>query len=154
MALVELNLKPTKRELDQFGLGATLIYGLLGWWIWTKKGFLFWTFPGAAPTVAIVLWVIAGLCLLDSLAGYLLRSKVQVINRPVFLATTILLFPIGFVLSWVLLGVFFYGILTPVGLFFKLTGRDALERRLEPSAKTYWKKCRPVKDSSRYFKQF
>ena len=56
-------------------------------------------------------------------------------------------------LSFVLLGLLFYGVLTPIGLFFRLIGRDALQRRIEPERETYWQPHEQAK-VRRYFKQF
>jgi len=77
MALIEINLRPDKKHLDGFGVGILVLFGLLGGLIWWRQGFLFWDFPGSAATVAAVLWVVAGLCGADSLAGYVLGSRVQ-----------------------------------------------------------------------------
>jgi hypothetical protein len=50
----------------------------------------------------------------------------------------------AFLLGWLntrlLLGVFFYLILTPIGLLLRLTGRDLLDRKIDPAARTYWSK--------------
>ena len=46
--------------------------------------------------------------------------------RPVFVTAMALTMPIGSVVSRVLLGALFFGLFAPVGLFFKLIGRDAL----------------------------
>ena len=65
-----------------------------------------------------------------------------------------LTFPIGFVLSYVILGVLFFGIITPAGLLLRLAGKDPLERRWEPDASTYWVDSREPRAKSAYFKQF
>ncbi len=45
-------------------------------------------------------------------------------------------------LAWVntrlLLGLFFFLVMTPLGLVFRLFGRDPLQRRYDPSAPSYW----------------
>lgn len=38
----------------------------------------------------------------------------------------------------VVLGVLFYGTITPVGTIMRLAGRDPMQRRFEPDAHTYW----------------
>ena len=43
------------------------------------------------------------------------------------------------VVNWVLLAIIFFLVVTPVGLFFRVIGRDPLNRKLDPNAKTYWK---------------
>jgi hypothetical protein len=42
------------------------------------------------------------------------------------------------VVSPIMLGVIYFLVVTPVALFFKLTGRDELRRKYDPAAKTYW----------------
>jgi hypothetical protein len=48
---------------------------------------------------------------------------------------------VGHVLGWVntriVLGLIFFGLITPMALVFKLAGRDAMRRALEPKATTY-----------------
>ena len=56
---------------------------------------------------------------------------------------------IGHILGWIntriLLGVVFYGIVTPIGILFRLMGKDEMRRRSEESSSTYRvvKKARP-----------
>ena len=58
------------------------------------------------------------------------------------------------VVSFVLLAVFYYLLITPVGLFFRLTGRDILQRKFDASAESYWHPRRPAGNIKRYFNQF
>jgi hypothetical protein len=48
----------------------------------------------------------------------------------------------------------FYGLFTPMGLLFRLIGRDPLNRRFDPTAQTYWTPHQTVTDGRRYFRQF
>ena len=61
--------------------------------------------------------------------------------------------PIGFVIARVVMGVFF-GVVTPIALVFRVTGRDALERTLDRGAATYWRRRSPVVDEARCYRQF
>lgn len=45
---------------------------------------------------------------------------------------------IAAVVNFILLGVIFYLVVSPVGLFFKVMGRDSLKRKWDASAPTYW----------------
>ncbi len=45
---------------------------------------------------------------------------------------------ISLVVNFVLLGVMFYVVVTPVALFFRLVGRDPLKRKLDFTAPSYW----------------
>ncbi len=61
----------------------------------------------------------------------------------------------GFFMSRVILTIFFFLVITPVGLVFKLIGRDALHRKLNRQAATYWiDKEYLIKDRSRFEKFF
>jgi hypothetical protein len=47
------------------------------------------------------------------------------------------------IVSPVVMGVIFFVVFTPVALFMRVTGRDALARRYEPAAPSYWKRRDP-----------
>ena len=61
---------------------------------------------------------------------------------------------VGFVTNHLILGLVLYGMITPVGLFFRLTGRDAMNRSFEPEAQTYFVDARPPRSKESYFRQF
>ena len=42
------------------------------------------------------------------------------------------------IVSPIALGIIFFGVVTPMALGMRLIGRDAMKRRFEPSARTYW----------------
>ena len=61
----------------------------------------------------------------------------------------------GFVMTRVLLGLFYFLIVTPVGLFMRLIRRDALNTAYHDGKPTYWIDKEPVEPSvDRYEKQF
>jgi len=60
------------------------------------------------------------------------------IIRPLFTAALTLTMPIGAVVSVVLLGIMYYLIFTPLAWLFRIAGRDALLRRRQPDARSYW----------------
>ena len=119
----------------------------------------------------------AGLCLLafGGLAGYeyLIRGRVAVaavlavlaatigpiglirprMVRPVFVGWIIAAFPIGFVFSTVLLALFYYGLMTPLGLILRLSGRDPLRLRRRTESSTYWTPKPAVTDVRRYLRE-
>jgi hypothetical protein len=61
--------------------------------------------------------------------------------------------PIGWIVSHLLLGVLFFGLFTPVGLVFKLIGRDALARRYAPERASYWESKPGARDIRSYLRQ-
>ena len=62
--------------------------------------------------------------------------------------------PIGFVVSHVVMAALFFGLFMPIGLLFRLLGRDSLHRKSDPDASTYWIRRKAVADVRRYFRQF
>jgi len=73
--------------------------------------------------------------------------------RPVYVGWMVLAFPIGWVVSRVVLAALFYVVFVPLGLVFRVAGRDPLQRRRR-AVETYWAEKPAVNDARRYFKQF
>jgi hypothetical protein len=74
--------------------------------------------------------------------------------RPIYVAWMVLAFPIGWTISLVMIAILYYGLFTPIGLVFRLIGRDALHRTRRPGLETYWAPKPTTTDPRRYFKQF
>ncbi len=72
----------------------------------------------------------------------------------VFSTWLLLTAPVAWVVSAVLLAIVFYGVVTPLGLFFRLIGREELDRRFRTGQDTYWREKPATNDTSRYLKQF
>ena len=67
-----------------------------------------------------------------------LGTIVPIVVKPFFYAWMSLAVVMGFVMTRVLLTLFFVVVLCPVGFFMKLIRRDALHRKIDRSASTYW----------------
>jgi len=145
--MIDINLKPDQKILRQFGLISLVGFGLLGGLIYWRNGLFGLEFGGAAKPVAFSLWGIAGL-------SGLLSWVAPRANLPLYIGLTVLTYPIGFVVSHLILGFIFFGMLTPVALVFRLIGRDALHRRFDHKSKSYWVDSTPAKEVQRYFRQF
>lgn len=63
-------------------------------------------------------------------------------------------FPIGWVVSHVLMAVVFFGLFTLIGFLFRLVGRDPLMLRRPVNQASYWLPKARVEDKRRYFRQF
>lgn len=72
--------------------------------------------------------------------------------RPIWVVWSVVAFPIGWVVSTVFLAVLFYAIFTPIGIVFRLTGRDTLALR-RADTRTYWKPRPAARDKRAYFRQ-
>lgn len=136
MALLRLNLAPSKRELRWFaGLWFPLFWGMVGWLALRR-----WH----APNAAYGIWgVAAALAIAGSIA--------PAVIRPLYSAMMRITFPIGWVMSYVVLVVAYFGVLTPIGWLLRRF-HDPMERKLDRAAKSYWTRWEPS-DPSRYFRQ-
>ena len=146
--MISLNLRPDRKMLRGFGWVALVIFGLLGALVtWKHEIVGIHLSPAATRNVAYVLWALGGIWALFSLV----RPE---LNRFLFVGMSLVAFPIGFVVSHVILMIIFYLIITPVGLVFRLIGRDALGRRFDHGATSYWIEHPPVDSTERYFRQY
>ena len=75
-------------------------------------------------------------------------------NKPIFVGLSVITFPIGFVLSYVIMGFLFYVLIAPLAIVFKIAGRDSMNRGYDPSAASYWSEPRARRPNEAYFKQF
>lgn len=65
-----------------------------------------------------------------------------------------LTWPVGWLVSQILLTIVFFGLIAPIALLFRLCRRDALQCRPDPNAATYWQPCNPMADGAAYARQF
>ncbi len=120
------HMEVTKKTLRQFGLMVGGIFLFIGLWplVWRQEEMRIWVVvPGA-------LLAAAGL-VLPGVLKHVYQGWMWV----------------GHVMGWVntriILGILFYGIVTPMGVIMKLTGRDPMRRKLKPDAQTYRVMCQP-----------
>lgn len=110
-----------KRLTDrQFGLmvaAVLLVVAGAGWFLFGTL--LRWALIGAGAFAAAALVLPGVLLPLNRLWGVLAEQLGKAVN-------------------FVLLAVFFYVFVLPLGLIIRLTGRDAMHRRPDPEKKSYW----------------
>lgn len=145
--MIDIDLKPTRKKLRQFGVIATVAFGLLGLVLYWKKGFFGLSLGETAETLALAAW-------LTGFAVATLALALPGSLRPLYVVLTLLAFPIGYVVSHVILALLFYGLFTPVGLFFRLVRRDPLHRKFDRDAESYWVPRRQREAKEYYFRQF
>jgi hypothetical protein len=134
MNLVTINWKPTARQLMQFGLIAAGAIPFFGW-MW-----------GASPLTLIILAVVGSSL---ALAG-LIRPQAL---RYLFLALSLVGLPIGLLMGELLMLVSYYGLFLPIGLLFRLIGRDALQLKLDRNDTSYWQPKQQPDGSASYLRQ-
>jgi len=71
-----------------------------------------------------------------------------------FVGLTLALAPIGMVVGEVAMLWLFFGLFLPIGLVFRLIGRDALQRRIDKDASTYWEAKREPEKVSNYYRRY
>ncbi len=101
---------------------------------------------GQATAAGLLMTIALGV----GLVGFLWPQLI----RPIYVGSMFAVFPLGWTVSWVLLAILFYGVLTPIGLLFKLRSRDVLCLRPDPTKNSYWSMKPAPADPRSYFRQF
>lgn len=138
MKLIEINTNPSRRELKQFAF-AWLVFFLL------IAGLMHW--KGAC---APIVWAVVSVAILVPSLGCLSRQAL----RPAYLGMAYLAYPIGFVLSHLILMLVYYLIMTPTGLILRLTNRGFFPKKPDPEIGSYWTAKTRTRKADDYFKQY
>ena len=134
--MIEPTWYPTKKQLRQFAVVAPFGFGLVGALAHWKFGW---------EIASYVLWGMGGFTFLIGLA----RPRAVF---PIYGLLMLITLPIGLLLSAVVIRVLFYGIMMPLGLFFRLIGRDPLRLR-KPDTDSFWQKYEKRNDLASYYRQ-
>lgn len=134
----DIKFDPSRKLLREFGLLCLAFFGAIGLYQGLYRGH---------AAAGLILGAIA-------IAGGLLGLLAPMALRPVYVAWMVAAFPIGWTISLIVTAAMFYGLFMPIGLFFRLIGRDAMQRKFRPDAETYWEPKATPTDPRRYFKQF
>jgi hypothetical protein len=145
--LIKLDLNPDAETLRTFGFIALGGFGLLAAAAYTET--LIFSFGLGAARVPVAACLMA-LGVISTLLS-LIAPKA---NRAIYVGLSLLAFPIGFVISHLVLALLFFGLITPVALFFRLSRRNELRLGTDSSATSYWSTARPPRSSDSYFRQF
>ena len=129
---------PSRATLRQFAGLWLVFFGGLALWQGLVRGQ-----TGLAALFAVLALTIGPLGLLRP--GWV---------RPIYVGWMVLAFPIGWTVSQVMLALMFYGLFTPIGLVFRLLGRDALHRARRPGVESYWTPKPAPAGPKSYFRQF
>ena len=137
--MIQINKNPSKRQLR--------LFAALG-------------FPGFSIVIALLLIFrfdkpqVAGPLLVVALAISILGFVNTRFMRLVYLGMVYATYPIGFVMSHVLLAVVYFVVITLIGALMRLLGKDPMNRDLDPTVETYWIDKEPDSDPDRYFRQY
>ena len=135
--MIELNLHPSTRVLRQFAATCLLLVGATGAERWLR----------GEPRTGMAL---VGIAIVVGVLGLVWPKGV----RWLFVALTVIAFPIGWVVSQLLLLILFAAVVTPVAWLFKLQGRDRLGLKRSADRSSYWKPKSTPQDIRRYLRQY
>jgi hypothetical protein len=137
MNLKDIISQPTAKDLRVFAVLQFVFFCLIGFLL---RGSL----PAAGIGVVLVV------SLLVAIAGCLRPAWV----RPVYVGWMCAVFPIGWTISHIALGLVYYGVLTPIGIWRRRVAGDPMQREFDSSAETYWQQRGPSRKAESYFRQF
>jgi hypothetical protein len=134
----DIQFDPTKKTLRQFaGLWLVFFGGMALWQALVRHN----------PKLGLS---IGALALVVGLAGLTRPDSVRLI----YIGWMVLAFPIGWTVSQVMLLAMYFGLFTPIGLVFRLIGRDPLQRTRRARVESYWNPKPAPAGVTSYFKQF
>ena len=136
--MIEMKLSFSRKELLWFGPLFALFGGVIG-------GMVFWRFN--APLAAKWIWIMSGVVI-----GF--YYLIPPLRKWIYRAWLGAFFPIGWIVSHLLLAVVFYLVVFPIGLLMRLLRYDALSRKFDPDRETYWIEREKKTDARKYFRQF
>ena len=136
-AMISIQWNPERKQLRQFaGIWFPAFCALVGWIVGKKTGH--WGAVEAA-------WMACGLV---AVAGLVHPPLI----RPVFVGLILITYPIGWVVSHLLLGAIFYFLFLPIGLVLRWTGHDPLQLK-PPAGRSLWKTPVGKTDPASYLRQ-
>ena len=135
MSLISINWKPAPRALREFGVVMLVGLGVIG-------GLTFWR---GRHEVAYALWAFGAVSGVLGLTG-------TRIALPFYWGWMSIGFLLGNIVGRALIVVFFYGVITPMGLAMRLLRRDRLALR-KPKTDTCWCDSPAVSDIEYYQRQ-
>ncbi len=139
MSLIEVNWRPNNKQLHGFGKIALIALAVISLVLYLVKGLeIQWAL--AIVAVGFTIFV-------SSLISFKL-------TRVIYLGLIVATLPVGLVVSFILLAAFYFLLLAPLGLVFRLIGRDPLRRKFDSGAESYWLTHDPPQGPERYFRQF
>lgn len=141
--MMKVDFKPPANVLRQFAFLAVVGLPLIAFAVLRLCGAFHWGHPALLASVGI-----------GVLQLVLFMAGAKQLTHVVFVALMIVAMPIGFVISHVFLAAIYYLVMTPIGLVFRLIGRDAIGKKLDPKAATYWRDRGQPRPAISYFKLY
>jgi len=138
MKLIQIDHNPSRKQLNVFGVLWLVFFSVIGGIVLNKSG---------SVQVAAAVWVLA---VAVPVVGWIAPAFMRIVYLGMSYAT----YPIGFVISHLILVFVYYLVITPIGLMMRLFRYDPMNRHFDKSADTYWCKRKQDESLSAYFRQF
>lgn len=138
MAIIDINLNPSTRDLRWFGCVMLLFFALIG-------ALVLWR------TESILAAAILGSIGVTFCAVY---YSFRPFRRPMYIGWMRLVYPIGWTVSHIVLGTVYYVFLTPLGWLRRTFWHDDMQRKIRREVDSYWEEHDPTTEIVRYFRQF
>lgn len=137
--MIEISWNPSCKELRFFAGGLVcLALALMAF------GLAYWNWPGWAAAMLVAL----------ATAVTLLALFQPFRLKPVYLGWMVAVFPIGWVVSQVVLATVYFTVFLTIGLILRVRGHNPLRNRSDRSGKSGWLKKEPPASRDRYFRQY
>ena len=138
MRLIKIDHDPSHRQLNVFGVIWLVFFGVVGGIVLKSSG---------SALVATFIW---GLAVAVPVIGWIVPAFMRI----VYIGLAYAAFPIGFVVSYLIMAIAYYLVLTPIGAVMRMFGYDPMNRHFDESTDTYW--CPRTQNDSlnTYFRQF
>jgi hypothetical protein len=137
MAFIRVNHRPAPRQLLVFAAGWAVVVGTVGVFQWMEE----------REAMARGCWLAAAAV---PLLGAVWRDGL----RRFYIALTYAVFPVGWLVSTVVLAALYYGLITPIGWLLRWRGHDPMQRGARSRADSYWHPRPPAPPPARYFRQY
>lgn len=138
MALIELNTRPSSKQVRTFGvIGLPLSLTALGSIAWLRFD---------SPKVA-------GLLVAAALLVVALTWIAPSVTRVLMIGFNLVTYPLAWAFSHIALALLFFGVFTPIGWFVRLIHGDPLARAPDDRLDSYWMP-RSASSLERYFRQY
>lgn len=134
MSLIEIQWKPTDRQVRQFAAICLIGLPLLTWW-----------WGGGTTAIQIV----TGIAALLSVMAWIRPTLIA----PLLVVSTLITAPIGMVIGEVIMLLIFLTVFCPLALIFRLIGRDVLQRQIDRSRPSYWEPKAAATSVASYYRQ-
>lgn len=138
--MLKIDLKPQEKTLRLFGFFSLIGFSamaLIFRWKFDAPDWLFWGLIGLGVVQALAAW-----------------AECYFLIRPVYVVMSVIGMVIGMIVGPIVLGLMYYGMFTPLALWFRLIGRRSIEKRLDRQAETYWRDRKGPISPARYLRLY